>query len=61
MAKFSQRDSIYLVDLKYNITHQNIQEKLRSDQFLYPEMLKMAKKLPNNLHGWAFYKISKFI
>ena len=24
-------------------------------------MLKMAKKLPNNLHGWAFYKISKFI
>ena len=24
-------------------------------------MLKMAKKLRNNLHGWAFYKISKFI
>ena len=33
----------------------------RSDEFLYPEMLKMAKKLPNNLHGWAFYKISKFV
>ena len=35
--------------------------KLRSDQALHPEMPKMAKKLPNNLHGWAFYKISKFV
>ena len=34
--------------------------KLRSDQFLYPEKPKMAKKLPNNLHGWVFYKIVKF-
>ena len=25
--------------------------KLRSDQVLHPEMPKMAKKLPNNLHG----------
>ena len=25
--------------------------KLRSDQFLYHEMSKMAKKLPYNLHG----------
>ena len=23
-------------------------------------MPKMAKKLPNNLHGWAFYRIQKF-
>ena len=21
----------------------------------------MAKKLPYNLHGWAFYKIAKFV
>ena len=32
-----------------------------SDRFLYLEMLKMVKKFANNLHGWAFYKISKFI
>ena len=24
-------------------------------------MSKMAKKLPYNLHGWAFYKIAKFV
>ena len=60
-AKFSHRDNIYLVDLKYNITYQISGGKLRSDRFLNLEMLKMAKKLPNNLHGWAFYKISKFI
>ena len=59
-AIFSQRDNIYLAVFKYNITYQNIREK-RSDQFLYPEMLEMAKKLPNNSHGWAFYKMSKFI
>ena len=35
--------------------------KLSSDLFLYPEMPKMAKKLPNNLHGWTFYKIIKFV
>ena len=60
-VKFSQRDNIYLVDLKCDITYQNIWGKLRSDQFLYPEMPKMSKKLPNNLHGWAFYKIPKFV
>ena len=43
-AKFSQRYNIYLVDLKCNITYQNIRGKLRSDRFLYPEMLKIAKK-----------------
>ena len=53
-----QRYNIYLVDLKCNITYQNIRGKLRSDRFLYPEML-IAKKLPSNLHGWAFCKISK--
>ena len=58
-AKFSQRYNIYLLDLKCNITYQNIRGKLRSDQFLYHEMPKMAKKLP--LHGWAFYKIAKFV
>ena len=60
-TKFSYRDNIYLVDLKYNILTKISLEKLRSDQFLYPEMLKMAKKLPYNLHGWAFYKIAKFV
>ena len=33
--------------------------KLSSDQFLYPEMSQMGKKLPNHLHGRAFYKITK--
>ena len=46
-AKFSHRDNIYLVDLKSNITCR--------------QMSKMAKKLPYNLHGWAFYKIAKFV
>ena len=32
-----------------------------SDQFLYHETPKMAKKLPYNLHGWAFYKIAKLV
>ena len=49
MVKFPQRDNRYLVDLKYNINYQNIWGKLSSDQFLYHEMLEMAKKLPNNL------------
>ena len=60
-AKFSQNDNIYLVDLKYNITYQNIQGELRSDWFLFNEMPKMAKKLFYNLHGWAFRKIAKFV
>ena len=59
-AIFSQRDNIYLAVFKYDITYQSIREK-RADRFLYPEMLEMAKKLPNNSHGWAFYKMSKFI
>ena len=58
-TKFSQRDNIHLVDLKYNITYQNI--RLRSDQFLCPEKSKMAKMFPKNLHGRAFYKIVKFV
>ena len=52
-AKFSQIDNIYLIDLKYNITYQNIRG---SDQFLCPEKPTMTKKLFNNLHGWAFSK-----
>ena len=60
-AKFLQRDIIYLVDLKYNITCQNIQGKLRSDQLLYHEIPKTVKRLPYNLHGWAFYKIARFV
>ena len=34
--------------------------ELRSDQFLCPEKSKMAKKLPNNLHGRAFPRIVTF-
>ena len=34
---------MYLIDLKYNIIYQNIRRKLKSDQFLYHEMPKMAK------------------
>ena len=46
-TKSSQRDNIYLVDLKYNITYQNIRGKpiIRSDQFLCPGKPKMAKKV----------------
>ena len=33
----------------------------KSEQVLYHEIPKMAKKLPYNLHGWAFYKIAKFV
>ena len=46
-AEFSQRDDIYLVDLKYNT--------------IYHEMPKIAKKLPYNLHRRAFYKIAMFV
>ena len=59
-AKFSQRENIFLVDLKHNITYQNIRGKLRSELF-YDIMLKMAKNLPYNLHGGAFYKTVKFV
>ena len=60
-AKFSPRDNIYLLDHKYNITYQNIRGKLRLDWFLYPKIPKMARKLPNNLGAWAFYRIAKFV
>ena len=43
-TKLSQRDNIYL----------------GSDRLLYTKILKMAKELPNNIHRWVFYKISKF-
>ena len=59
-AKLLQRNNIYLVDQKCNITCQNSQEKLRSDQFLHYEMPKIAEKLPYNLYGWPFYKVAKF-
>ena len=42
-AKFSHRDNIYLVDLKYNITYQNARGKTKVRPILYPEMPKMAK------------------
>ena len=59
-AKFPQRDSMYVVDFKYNIHYQNIWGGLRSYLFLCPEKPKMPRNLPNNLHGWAFYKIMTF-
>ena len=43
-AKLSQRENIYLVDLKYNITYQNIRGKTKVRQILYHEMPEMAKK-----------------
>ena len=58
-VKFSHRDNIYLVDLKSKSKISG--GKLRPGRFLYHEMPKMAKKLPYNLHGWAFYKIAKFV
>ena len=60
-TRFSQRDNIYLVDLKCNTTYQNVLGKLRLDQFLCPKKPQMAKMLPYNLNGWAFYKIVKFV
>ena len=60
--EFSQRDNIYLVDLKYNITYQNIRgRKATVGPIIMPWKSKMTKKVPNNLHGWAFYKIVKFV
>ena len=59
-TKFSQRDNTYLVDLKYNITYQNIRRKTKARLFFMPEKPKLAKKLLNKLQGWAFYKIAKF-
>ena len=44
-AMFSQRDNIYLVDPKYNITYQISRWKLSSDLFLYQEMPKMENKV----------------
>ena len=49
---------MYLVDLKYNITYKNIQSKTKARPIFMPKMTKM---LPSNLHGWAFYKIVKFV
>ena len=54
--KFSQRDNIYLVDFKYDITYQNIPEELRSDQFLCPEKPKMTKKWSKQLHMLCMFK-----
>ena len=58
-AKYSHRNNIYLEDHETKITYQNIRGKLRSDRFLYHEMLTIGKKFPYNLHGWAFYKNCK--
>ena len=59
-AKFSQRDNIYLVGFKCTITYQNIRGKTKVRSILCPEKPKMAKTLPNNLHGWAIWKIMTF-
>ena len=61
-AKFLQRDNVYLVDFKYNITYQNIRggrggTKVRP--IFIPSCLKWQKSY--NLHRWAFYKIVKFV
>ena len=50
----TQRDNIYLVDQKYNITYQNIRGKLRSDRFLYHELSKIAKKVTLQLTWMTF-------
>ena len=60
-TKFSQRDNIYLVYLKCNITYQNIRGETKVRLIFIPWNLKMAKTLPNNLHRWTFYKIAKFV
>ena len=45
-AKFLQRDNVYLVDFKYNITYQNIRGGGNQGQtYFYTIMPKMAKKL----------------
>ena len=61
-TKFSQRDNIYLADLEYKITYQNIREKTKvRPKFSCPEKSKMTNILSNNLHRWAFYKMVKFV
>ena len=44
-TKFSQRDNIYLLDLKYNITYQNIQGETKVRPIFIPWNAKNAKKL----------------
>ena len=60
-TKFSQRNNVYLVDLKYNITYQNIHGKAKVRPIFMSWKEKMTKKLPKNLHGRAFSKIAKFV
>ena len=60
-AKFSQRYNIYLVDLKCNITYQDIKGEIKVRPIFIPWNAQNGKKLPYNLHGWAFFKIAKFV
>ena len=60
-AKFSQRCNIYLVDLKCSITYQNTGGKLRSDQFLYHEIPKMAKSYLTTYMDELSTKLNWFI
>ena len=53
-AKFSQRYNIYLVDLKYNITYQNIRGKTKVRPIFYHEMPKMAKKVTLKITWMSF-------
>ena len=57
-TKFSQKDNIYLLDLKYNTTYQNIWVKTKVRPVFTPWNAHSRKV---TLHGWAFWKISKFI
>ena len=47
--------------MQHNLPKYPGERPICSDRFLYPEMLKMSRKLPNNLQGQAFYKIAKFV
>ena len=51
-AKFSQSHNIYLADLKYNITYQNIQGKLRSGRFLNRKVCFNQESFPITYHNF---------
>ena len=58
-AKFSQRDNVYLVDLKYNITYQNIRGKTKVRPIFIPWNAQNGKKVALQLTWMSFLQNRK--
>ena len=54
MAKLSQRDNVYLVDLKYNITYQNIRGKTKIRPIFMPRNAQTGKRVTLQLTWMSF-------